>query len=88
MHIDVPNLPHIHCQIDFDQKKFLFLEFMASRMATFYGLHAAHVNEELPQELSLNLTLTQHFCDENPTSRKVHPHLKLNPFKLDIIAFL
>ncbi len=81
MHIDVPSLPHIHCQIDFDWNFFPFLEFMASCMTTFYGFHAAHVNEEPPQESSLNLTLTQHFCDENLTSRKVHPHFEIEPLQ-------
>jgi hypothetical protein len=35
-------------------------------MATSYGLQAAQMNEELPLELFLNLTLTQHPRDENP----------------------
>jgi hypothetical protein len=39
---------------------------MALHMTTFHGLQAAKMNEELPQELSLNVTLTQHLCDENP----------------------
>jgi hypothetical protein len=39
---------------------------MASRMATSYGPQVAQVNEEPPPESSLNLTLTQHFHDEDP----------------------
>jgi hypothetical protein len=35
-------------------------------MTTSYGLQVAQVNEEPPQESSLDLTLTQHFHDEDP----------------------
>jgi hypothetical protein len=34
-------------------------------MTTFYGPQTAQVNEELPKESSLNMTLTQHLCDED-----------------------
>jgi hypothetical protein len=44
---------------------FPFIEIMASRMATFYGPQATQVNEESPPESSLDLTLTQHPCDED-----------------------
>jgi hypothetical protein len=39
---------------------------MASRMITSYEPQAAQVNEEPPSESSLNLTLMQHPCDEDP----------------------
>jgi hypothetical protein len=39
---------------------------MASRMVMFYGPQTAQVNEEPALESSLDLTLTQHPCDENP----------------------
>jgi hypothetical protein len=66
MHLNVPSLPHIHCQVDFDQRFFPFFEFMASCMITSYEPQAAQVNEESPWESSLDLTLTQHPCDEDP----------------------
>jgi hypothetical protein len=46
---------------------FLFLEIMASRMATSYRPQGAQMNEELTPESSLNLTLTQHPRDEDLT---------------------
>jgi hypothetical protein len=39
---------------------------MASCMIIFYGLQVAQVNEEPFPKSSLDLTLTQHHCDENP----------------------
>jgi hypothetical protein len=39
---------------------------MASHMVTSYGPQAAQVNEEPPPESFLDLTLTQHPCDEEP----------------------
>jgi hypothetical protein len=45
---------------------FPFLKFMASCMTTSYEPQTAQVNEDLPLESSLNLTLTQHLRDENP----------------------
>ncbi len=68
-----------HCQVDFDQRFFPFLEFMALHMTTFHGLQAAKMNEELPQELSLNVTLTQHLCDENPELWEVRFCFKVEP---------
>ncbi len=41
---------------------------MALCMATFYGLQAAHVNEELAPKSSLDLRLMQNPCDEDPKS--------------------
>jgi len=37
---------------------------MASHLATSYGFHAEQANEELAPKSSLDLTLTQHPCDE------------------------
>jgi len=45
------------------------------------------LNEELALESSLDLTLMQHFYDEDPELREVHVHLEVDPFKLDIITF-
>jgi hypothetical protein len=53
---------------------------MASHMATFYGLQLAQVNEEPPLKSSLNLTLMQHPCDEDPELQKVHARLEIEPF--------
>jgi hypothetical protein len=39
-------------------------EIMVSHMAMSYRLQAAQTNEELASELSLDLTLMQHPCDE------------------------
>jgi hypothetical protein len=46
-----------------------------------YRPQIAQVNEELPWESSLNLTLTQHPYDENPKPGKVHPHLEVEPLQ-------
>jgi hypothetical protein len=48
MHFNVPSFPHIYRQVDFDQRFFPFLEFMVSRMTTFYGLPYAKMNEKPP----------------------------------------
>jgi hypothetical protein len=56
-----------------------FLEIMASCIVTSYGPQAAQVNEEPPLESSLNLTLTQHPCDEEPEPREVRAHLEVEP---------
>jgi hypothetical protein len=52
---------------------------MALRMTTSYRHQIAQVNEELPRESSLDLTLTQHPRNENPEPRKVHPCFKVEP---------
>ncbi len=39
------------------------------------------MNEESPQELSLNLTLTQHLHDENLKTWKVHLPLEVKPLQ-------
>jgi hypothetical protein len=59
----------------------LFLEIMASCMATFYGFQVAQMNKEPAPESSLDLTLTQHPCDEDPTSREVRGCLEVNPLR-------
>jgi hypothetical protein len=52
---------------------------MASRMVTSYGPQAAQVNEESPPESSLDLTLTQHPCDEEPKPQEVRACLEVEP---------
>jgi hypothetical protein len=52
---------------------------MASLMATTYGPQVAQVNEELPSESSLDLTLTQHPCDEELEIREVRARLEVEP---------
>jgi hypothetical protein len=54
---------------------------MVLRMITSYGLQATQMNEKPPRNLSLNLTITQHFCDDNPEPRKVCPHFKVKPLR-------
>jgi hypothetical protein len=49
---------------------------MASRMVMSYRSQAAQMNEEPPTESSLDLTLTQHPCDEDPEPRD-HTHLEV-----------
>jgi hypothetical protein len=58
-----------------------FLVIMASRTATSYGPQAAQVNEELPSESSLDLTLTQHPRDEEPEPREVRARLEVEPLR-------
>jgi hypothetical protein len=53
-----------------------------------YEPQITQVNEELPPESSLNLTLTQHPRGEDPKLQKVCTRLELNPLELGIIAFL
>ncbi len=54
---------------------------MASHMITFYKFQTAQVNEESLWESSLNLTLIQHPCDEDPKLQKLCPHLEIEPFR-------
>ncbi len=56
-----------------------FLEIMVLRMVTSYGPQAAQVNEKLALKSSLDLTLTQHPCDEDLSLREVCVRLKVNP---------
>jgi len=88
MHLNVPSLPHIHHQVDFDWRFFPFLEFMALRMTTSYGFQTAQMSEKSPQNSSLNLTLTQHPRYENPKPWDMCPCFKVEPLKLGIIAFI
>jgi hypothetical protein len=55
---------------------------MVSRMTTSYGPQTAQVNEKPPQESFLDLTLTQHPCDEHPELREVCPCLEVQPFQV------
>ncbi len=50
---------------------------MASRMTKSYRPQAAQMNKEPPWERSLNLTLTQHLCDEDPKLQEMRPSLKV-----------
>ncbi len=52
---------------------------MVLRMVTSYGPQAAQVNEKLALKSSLDLTLTQHPCDEDLSLREVCVRLKVNP---------
>jgi hypothetical protein len=52
---------------------------MASRMAMSYKPQAAQVNEEQPPKSSLDLTFTQHPCDENPEPQELHTRFKVEP---------
>jgi hypothetical protein len=79
MHFNAPNFPHIHRQVDFDRRFFPFLEFVASRIIMFYGPQVTQMNEKLPWESSLNLTLAQHPHDENLKPREVCPCLEVEP---------
>jgi hypothetical protein len=58
---------------------FPLLNIMASHMVTSYGPQAAQANEKPLSETSLDLTLTQHLCDERPKPREVCAHLKVKP---------
>jgi len=52
---------------------------MASRMPTSYGPQATQMNEKPASESSLDLTLMQHPCDENPKPREVRAHFEIDP---------
>jgi hypothetical protein len=80
MHLNVTIPSPIHCQFDFEDLFFFpFLEIMVLRMATFYRLVVAQVNEEPPLKSSLDLTLTQHPRDEDPKLGEVRIRLKVEP---------
>jgi len=57
----------------------VFFASMASRMVTSYGPQAAQANEEPTSESSLDLTLTQHPCDEELEPRKGRVRLEVEP---------
>ncbi len=48
-------------------------------MAMSYSLQAAQMNEELPLDSSLELTLTQHLHDENHEPQEVRIHFEVEP---------
>jgi hypothetical protein len=58
---------------------FSFLKIMVSCMATYYGPQVAQVNEESASKSFLDLTLTQHPCDEDLESWEVRIHLEVDP---------
>jgi hypothetical protein len=58
---------------------FPLLEIMVSCIVTSYRPQAAQTNEEPLPESSLDLTLTQHPCDEEPKPQEVHARLEVKP---------
>jgi hypothetical protein len=58
---------------------FPFLEIMVLHMATSYGPQATQVNEESIPKSFIDLTLTQHPCDEDPELREVRTHFEVDP---------
>jgi len=48
-------------------------------MVTSYRLQAAQANEESPPKASLDFTLTQHPCDEEPEPQEVRARLEVEP---------
>jgi len=54
---------------------------MALCMAMSYGPQATQVNEKPALESFLDLTLTQHFCDEDPKSQDVCIHFEVDPLR-------
>jgi hypothetical protein len=54
---------------------------MALRTIASYGPQAAQANEEPPPESSLDLTLTQHYRDEEPEPREVRARLEVEPLR-------
>ncbi len=58
---------------------FPFLEITTLCMTMSYSLQATQMNEELPLESSLELTLTQHPHDENHEPRDVRIHFEVEP---------
>jgi len=61
---------------------FPFPELMALCMITSYGPQASQMNKKPPRESSIDLTLPQHFCDEDLKLREVRPHLEIKPFRI------
>jgi hypothetical protein len=55
---------------------------MASHMTTSYGPQATQVNNEPPPKSFLDLTLTQHPCDEDLKLREVRTHLEVEPLRI------
>jgi hypothetical protein len=48
MYFNISSIPHMHHQVDFDERFFSFLEFMVSHMTTSYMPQVAQMNEEPP----------------------------------------
>jgi hypothetical protein len=57
----------------------IFLEMMASHMATSYKLQTMQMNQKLAPKSSLDLTLTQHLHDEYPAPQKVCARFEVDP---------
>ncbi len=53
---------------------------MALCMIMSYGPQASQINEEPPQESSIDLTLTQHPHDEDPKPWEMRLHFEIKPF--------
>jgi hypothetical protein len=56
-----------------------FFKIMASHIVTSYGPQAAQTNKEPPLESSLDLTLTQYPCDEEPEPWEVRARFEVKP---------
>jgi hypothetical protein len=48
-------------------------------MVTFYESQVAQVNDEPPSKSSLDLTLMQNPCDEDPKLQEMHVRLEVEP---------
>jgi len=58
-----------------------FLESMVLHTITSYEPQATQANEEPPSESSLNLTLTQHPCDEKLEPQEVRARLEVETLR-------
>jgi hypothetical protein len=76
------NYPHLHYRFDFFEDFSSLAWNYGVVIVTFYGPQAAQVNEEPPSESSLDLTLTQHPCDEELKLRKVWTYLEVEPLQV------
>ncbi len=80
-HLNVTSLSHLHCQFDFDWRSDFF------SFAWIYGVTHDHILRpasctsewRTASGASLDLTLTQHPCDEEPEPREVHARLEIEP---------
>jgi hypothetical protein len=61
---------------------------MVSHMTMSYRLQVAQMNEEPPQESSLDLTLTQPLHDEDLEPQKVRLHFKIESLQVWYYQFL
>jgi len=61
----------------FWSKIFPFIKFIALHMIMFYKFQITQMIKDLPWKSSLNLTLTQHPCNEDPKPWKMRLHFKV-----------